>query len=191
MNETDISQSIKSIKLGKIINLKKSDIIPKFSYNKKNYIYDYNPFTTENNYDNIFHSFNNEIRQNNDKKRQMTYFVNKKSKYLENENITNENLYKNRKSYYKNAKFMLLDENKNNKKHDIKNEIGKNRKSIKRYIHTEINHKKDNLDKNDNNSDKKLDEKDNNLFKNLYYIKTPINNSNRFTNNNSINTLSD
>ena len=190
MNETDISQSIKSIKLGKIINLKKSDIIPKFSYNKKNYIYDYNPFTTENNYDNIFHSFNNEIRQNNDKKRQMTYFVSKKSKYLENENITNENLYKNRKSDYKNAKFMLLDENKNNKKHDIKNEIGKNRKSIKRYIHTEINHKKDNLDKNDNNSDKKLDEKDNNLFKNLYYIKTPINNSNRFTNNNSINTLS-
>ena len=190
MNETDISQSIKSIKLGKIINLKKSDIIPKFSYNKKNYIYDYNPFTTENNYDNIFHSFNNEIRQNNDKKRQMTYFINKKSKYLENENITNENLYKNRKSYYKNAKFMLLDENTNNKKHDIKKEIGKNRKSIKRYIHTEINHKKDNLDKNDNNSDKKLDEKDNNLFKNLYYIKTPINNSNRFTNNNSINTLS-
>ena len=190
MNETDISQSIKSIKLGKIINLKKSDIIPKFSYNKKNYIYDYNPFTTENNYDNIFHSFNNEIRQNNDKKRQMTYFVNKKSKYLENENITNENLYKNRKSDYKNAKFMLLDENTNNKKHDIKKEIGKNRKSIKRYIHTEINHKKDNLDKNDNNSDKKLDEKDNNLFKNLYYIKTPINNSNRFTNNNSINTLS-
>ena len=190
MNETDNSQSIKSIKLGKIINLKKSDIIPKFSYNKKNYIYDYNPFTTENNYDNIFHSFNNEIRQNNDKKRQMTYFVNKKSKYLENENITNENLYKNRKSDYKNAKFMLLDENTNNKKHDIKKEIGKNRKSIKRYIHTEINHKKDNLDKNDNNSDKKLDEKDNNLFKNLYYIKTPINNSNRFTNNNSINTLS-
>ena len=190
MNETDISQSIKSIKLGKIINLKKSDIIPKFSYNKKNYIYDYNPFTTENNYDNIFHSFNNEIRQNNDKKRQMTYFVNKKSKYLENENITNENLFKNRKSDYKNAKFMLLDENTNNKKHDIKKEIGKNRKSIKRYIHTEINHKKDNLDKNDNNSDKKLDEKDNNLFKNLYYIKTPINNSNRFTNNNSINTLS-
>ena len=190
MNETDISQSIKSIKLGKIINLKKSDIIPKFSYNKKNYIYDYNPFTTENNYDNIFHSFNNEIRQNNDKKRQMTYFVSKKSKYLENENITNENLYKNRKSDYKNAKFMLLDENTNNKKHDIKKEIGKNRKSIKRYIHTEINHKKDNLDKNDNNSDKKLDEKDNNLFKNLYYIKTPINNSNRFTNNNSINTLS-
>ena len=178
MNETDISQSIKSIKLGKIINLKKSDIIPKFSINKKNYIYDYNPFTTENNYDNIFHSFNNEIRQNNDKKRQMTYFVSKKSKYLENENITNENLYKNRKSDYKNAKFMLLEE------------IGKNRKSIKRYIHTEINHKKDNLDKNDNNSDKKLDEKDNNLFKNLYYIKTPINNSNRFTNNNSINTLS-
>ena len=85
---------------------------------------------------------------------------------------------------------MLLDENTNNKKHDIKKEIGKNRKSIKRYIHTEINHKKDNLDKNDNNSDKKLDEKDNNLFKNLYYIKTPINNSNRFTNNNSINTLS-
>ena len=190
MNETDNSQSIKSIKLGKIINLKKSDIIPKFSYNKKNYIYDYNPFTTENNYDNIFHSFNNEIRQNNDKKRQMTYFVSKKSKYLENENITNENLYKNRKSDYKNAKFMLLDENTNNKKHDIKKEIGKNRKSIKRYIHTEINHKKDNLDKNDNNSDKKLDEKDNNLFKNLYYIKTPINNSNRFTNNNSINTLS-
>ena len=190
MNETDISQSIKSIKLGKIINLKKSDIIPKFSYNKKNYIIDYNPFTTENNYDNIFHSFNNEIRQNNDKKRQMTYFVSKKSKYLENENITNENLYKNRKSDYKNAKFMLLDENTNNKKHDIKKEIGKNRKSIKRYIHTEINHKKDNLDKNDNNSDKKLDEKDNNLFKNLYYIKTPINNSNRFTNNNSINTLS-
>ena len=190
MNETDISQSIKSIKLGKIINLKKSDIIPKFSINKKNYIYDYNPFTTENNYDNIFHSFNNEIRQNNDKKRQMTYFVSKKSKYLENENITNENLYKNRKSDYKNAKFMLLDENTNNKKHDIKKEIGKNRKSIKRYIHTEINHKKDNLDKNDNNSDKKLDEKDNNLFKNLYYIKTPINNSNRFTNNNSINTLS-
>ena len=190
MNETDISQSIKSIKLGKIINLKKSDIIPKFSYNKKNYIIDYNPFTTENNYDNIFHSFNNEIRQNNDKKRQMTYFIIKKSKYLENENITNENLYKNRKSDYKNAKFMLLDENTNNKKHDIKKEIGKNRKSIKRYIHTEINHKKDNLDKNDNNSDKKLDEKDNNLFKNLYYIKTPINNSNRFTNNNSINTLS-
>ena len=190
MNETDISQSIKSIKLGKIINLKKSDIIPKFSINKKNYIYDYNPFTTENNYDNIFHSFNNEIRQNNDKKRQMTYFVSKKSKYLGNENITNENLYKNRKSDYKNAKFMLLDENTNNKKHDIKKEIGKNRKSIKRYIHTEINHKKDNLDKNDNNSDKKLDEKDNNLFKNLYYIKTPINNSNRFTNNNSINTLS-
>ena len=190
MNETDISQSIKSIKLGKIINLKKSDIIPKFSINKKNNIYDYNPFTTENNYDNIFYSFNNEIRQNNDKKRQMTYFVNKKSKYLENENITNENLYKNRKSDYKNAKFMLLDENTNNKKHDIKKEIGKNRKSIKRYIHTEINHKKDNLDKNDNNSDKKLDEKDNNLFKNLYYIKTPINNSNRFTNNNSINTLS-
>ena len=190
MNETDISQSIKSIKLGKIINLKKSDIIPKFSINKKNYIYDYNPFTTENNYDNIFHSFNNEIRQNNDKKRQMTYFVSKKSKYLENENITNENLYKNRKSDYKNAKFMLLDENTNNKKHDIKKEIGKNRKSIKRYIHTEINHKKDNIDKNDNNSDKKLDEKDNNLFKNLYYIKTPINNSNRFTNNNSINTLS-
>ena len=190
MNETDISQSIKSIKLGKIINIKKSDIIPKFSNNKKNYIYDYNPFTTENNYDNIFHSFNNEIRQNNDKKRQMTYFVSKKSKYLGNENITNENLYKNRKSDYKNAKFMLLDENTNNKKHDIKKEIGKNRKSIKRYIHTEINHKKDNLDKNDNNSDKKLDEKDNNLFKNLYYIKTPINNSNRFTNNNSINTLS-
>ena len=190
MNETDISQSIKSIKLGKIINLKKSDIIPKFSINKKNYIYDYNPFTTENNYDNIIHSFNNEIRQNNDKKRQMTYFVSKKSKYLGNENITNENLYKNRKSDYKNAKFMLLDENTNNKKHDIKKEIGKNRKSIKRYIHTEINHKKDNLDKNDNNSDKKLDEKDNNLFKNLYYIKTPINNSNRFTNNNSINTLS-
>ena len=190
MNETDISQSIKSIKLGKIINLKKSDIIPKFSINKKNYIYDYNPFTTENNYDNIFHSFNIEIRQNDDKKRQMTYFINKKSKYLENENITNENLYKNRKSDYKNAKFMLLDENTNNKKHDIKKEIGKNRKSIKRYIHTEINHKKDNLDKNDNNSDKKLDEKDNNLFKNLYYIKTPINNSNRFTNNNSINTLS-
>lgn len=190
MNETDISQSIKSIKLGKIINIKKSDIISKFSNNKKNYIYDYNPFTTENNYDNIFHSFNNEIRQNNDKKRQMTYFVSKKSKYLGNENITNENLYKNRKSDYKNAKFMLLDENTNNKKHDIKKEIGKNRKSIKRYIHTEINHKKDNLDKNDNNSDKKLDEKDNNLFKNLYYIKTPINNSNRFTNNNSINTLS-
>ena len=193
MNEKNINQSIKSIKLGTIINLKSSARIPKFSSHKKNNIYDFNPFTAEDTINNIYHSYNKEIMPDELKKIQMTYFVNKKSDIFDNKNKINDNLYKNRKINYKNkkVKFISLSENENKKKQDIIKPIIKKGKNLKLFIHSEEKNRNGNVNLNDNNQNIILDNKENNLYKNLYYIKTPqaINN-NPISINNSINALS-
>ena len=193
MNEKNISQSIKSIKLGTIINLKSSARIPKFSSHKKNNIYDFNPFTAEDTINNIYHSYNKEIMPDELKKIQMTYFVNKKTDIFDNKNKINDNLHKSRKINYKNkkVKFISLSENENKKKQDIIKPIIKKGKNLKLFIHSEEKNRKGNVNLNDNNPNIILDNKENNLYKNLYYIKTPqaINN-NPISINNSINALS-
>ena len=193
MNEKNISQSIKSIKLGTIINLKSSARIPKFSSHKKNNIYDFNPFTAEDTINNIYHSYNKEIIPDDLKKIQMTYFVNKKTDIFDNKNKINDNLHKSRKINYKNkkVKFISLSENENKKKQDIIKPIIKKGKNLKLFIHSEEKNRKGNVNLNDNNPNIILDNKENNLYKNLYYIKTPqaINN-NPISINNSINALS-
>ena len=193
MNEKNISQSIKSIKLGTIINLKSSARIPKFSSHKKNNIYDFNPFTAEDTINNIYHSYNKEIMPDELKKIQMTYFVNKKSDIFDNKNKINDNLHKSRKINYKNkkVKFISLSENENKKKQDIIKPIIKKGKNLKLFIHSEEKNRNGNVNLNDNNPNIILDNKENNLYKNLYYIKTPqaINN-NPISINNSINALS-
>ena len=191
MNATDLHDSIRSIKLGKIINLKSSVKIPKFSSHKKNNIYDFNPFTKEDTIENIFHSYNNAIRKDSSKKRQMTYFVNKKSAFFGNENIEDDNFHKSRKSDYKNkkVKFLSLNENENN--HDIKKSINKKGKNLKLYLHSEVNNRKTDLNLNSNNLNKNLENIENNSLKNLFYIKTTKNmNGNHISINHSINTLS-
>ena len=193
MNEKNISQSIKSIKLGTIINLKSSARIPKFSSHKKNNIYDFNPFTAEDTINNIYHSYNKEIMPDELKKIQMTYFVNKKSDIFDNKNKINDNLHKSRKINYKNkkVKFISLSENENKKKQDIIKPIIKKGKNLKLFIHSEEKNRKGNVNLNDNNPNIILDNKENNLYKNLYYIKTPqIINNNPISINNSINALS-
>ena len=193
MNEKNISQSIKSIKLGTIINLKTSARIPKFSSHNKNNIYDFNPFTPEDNIDNIYHSYNKEITPNPLKKIQMTYFVNKKSDNFDNKNKISDNLHKSRKINFKNknVKFISLSENERKKKQDIIKPIIKKGKNLKLFIHSEEKNRNGNVNLNDNNPNIILDNKENNLYKNLYYIKTPqaINN-NPISINNSINALS-
>ena len=193
MNEKNISQSIKSIKLGTIINLKSSARIPKFSSHKKNNIYDFNPFTAEDTINNIYHSYNKEIMPDELKKIQMTYFVNKKSDIFDNKNKINDNLHKSRKINYKNkkVKFISLSENENKKKQDIIKPIIKKGKNLKLFIHSEEKNRNGNVNLNDNNPNIILDNKENNLYKNLYYIKTPqaINN-NPISISNSINALS-
>ena len=193
MNEKNISQSIKSIKLGTIINLKSSARIPKFSSHKKNNIYDFNPFTAEDTINNIYHSYNKEIMPDELKKIQMTYFVNKKTDIFDNKNKINDNLHKSRKINYKNkkVKFISLSENENKKKQDIIKPIIKKGKNLKLFIHSEEKNRNGNVNLNDNNPNIILDNKKNNLYKNLYYIKTPqaINN-NPISINNSINALS-
>ena len=193
MNEKNINQSIKSIKLGTIINLKSSARIPKFSSHKKNNIYDFNPFTAEDTINNIYHSYNKEIMPDELKKIQMTYFVNKKSDIFDNKNKINDNLHKSRKINYKNkkVKFISLSENENKKKQDIIKPIIKKGKNLKLFIHSEEKNRNGNVNLNDNNQNIILDNKENNLYKNLYYIKTPqaINN-NPISINNSINALS-
>ena len=193
MNEKNINQSIKSIKLGTIINLKSSARIPKFSSHKKNNIYDFNPFTAEDTINNIYHSYNKEIMPDELKKIQMTYFVNKKTDIFDNKNKINDNLHKSRKINYKNkkVKFISLSENENKKKQDIIKPIIKKGKNLKLFIHSEEKNRKGNVNLNDNNPNIILDNKENNLYKNLYYIKTPqaINN-NPISINNSINALS-
>ena len=191
MNATDLHDSIRSIKLGKIINLKSSVKIPKFSSHKKNNIYDFNPFTKEDTIENIFHSYNNAIRKDSSKKRQMTYFVNKKSAFFGNENIEDDNFHKSRKSDYKNkkVKFLSLNENENN--HDIKKSINKRGKNLKLYLHSVVNNRKTDLNLNSNNLNKNLENIENNSLKNLFYIKTTKNmNGNHISINHSINTLS-
>ena len=191
MNATDLHDSIRSIKLGKIINLKSSVKIPKFSSHKKNNIYDFNPFTKEDTIENIFHSYNNAIRKDSSKKRQMTYFVNKKSAFFGNENIEDDNFHKSRKSDYKNkkVKFLSLNENENN--HDIRKSINKKGKNLKLYLHSEVNNRKTDLNLNSNNLNKNLENIENNSLKNLFYIKTTKNmNGNHISINHSINTLS-
>ena len=191
MNATDLHDSIRSIKLGKIINLKSSVKIPKFSSHKKNNIYDFNPFTKEDTIENIFHSYNNAIRKDSSKKRQMTYFVNKKSAFCGKENIEDDNFHKSRKSDYKNkkVKFLSLNENENN--HDIKKSINKKGKNLKLYLHSEVNNRKTDLNLNSNNLNKNLENIENNSLKNLFYIKTTKNmNGNHISINHSINTLS-
>ena len=193
MNEKNISQSIKSIKLGTIINLKSSARIPKFSSHKKNNIYDFNPFTAEDTINNIYHSYNKEIMPDELKKIQMTYFVNKKSDIFDNKNKINDNLHKSRKINYKNkkVKFISLSENENKKKQDIIKPIIKKGKNLKLFIHSEEKNRNGNVNLNDNNPNIILDNKENNLYKNLYYIKTPqIINNNPISINNSINALS-
>ena len=191
MNATYLHDSIRSIKLGKIINLKSSVKIPKFSSHKKNNIYDFNPFTKEDTIENIFHSYNNAIRKDSSKKRQMTYFVNKKSAFFGNENIEDDNFHKSRKSDYKNkkVKFLSLNENENN--HDIKKSINKRGKNLKLYLHSEVNNRKTDLNLNSNNLNKNPENIENNSLKNLFYIKTTKNmNGNHISINHSINTLS-
>ena len=191
MNATDLHDSIRSIKLGKIINLKSSVKIPKFSNHKKNIIYDFNPFTKEDTIENIFHSYNNAIRKDSSKKNQMTYFVNKKSAFFGKENIEDDNFHKSRKSDYKNkkVKFLSLNENENN--HDIKKSINKRGKNLKLYLHSVVNNRKTDLNLNSNNLNKNLENIENNSLKNLFYIKTTKNmNGNHISINHSINTLS-
>ena len=191
MNATDLHDSIRSIKLGKIINLKSSVKIPKFSSHKKNNIYDFNPFTKEDTIENIFHSYNNAIRKDSSKKNQMTYFVNKKSAFFGKENIEDDNFHKSRKSDYKNkkVKFLSLNENENN--HDIKKSINKRGKNLKLYLHSVVNNRKTDLNLNSNNLNKNLENIENNSLKNLFYIKTTKNmNGNHISINHSINTLS-
>ena len=191
MNATDLHDSIRSIKLGKIINLKSSVKIPKFSSHKKNNIYDFNPFTKEDTIENIFHSYNNAIRKDSSKKNQMTYFVNKKSAFFGKENIEDDNFHKSRKSDYKNkkVKFLSLNENENN--HDKKKSINKKGKNLKLYLHSVVNNRKTDLNLNSNNLNKNLENIENNSLKNLFYIKTTKNmNGNHISINHSINTLS-
>ena len=193
MNEKNISQSIKSIKLGTIINLKTSARIPKFSSHNKNNIYDFNPFTPEDNIDNIYHSYNKEITPDALKKIQMTYFVNKKSDNFDNKNKISDNLHKSRKINYKNknVKFISLSENERKKKQDIIKPIIKKGKNLKLFIHSEAKNPKGTINWNENNPNIILDNKENNLYQNLYYIKTPQTiNNNPISISNSINALS-
>ena len=121
----------------------------------------------------------------------MTYFVNKKSAFLGNETITDDNFHKNRKSDYNNTKVKFISINENENNDDIRKSFNKKGKNLKLYLHSEVNKRKNDLNLNNNNSNNKLEIIGNSSLKDMYNIKNQKNiNSNHISINNSFNTLS-
>ena len=119
MYETDMRQSMRSIRVGKIINLKNSDFIPNNSNNRKKLIEKKNTFSLEKNIKNIFLN-NDETKQENFSKRKISDFKNTKDANFIINNKTSFNFFHwSRKSNYsktennKNAKLMIIEGNEN------------------------------------------------------------------------------
>ena len=178
MNKNDVHQSIKSIKVGKIIDLTNSDIIINSS-KKKIYKSDkFNSFSIDKKKANIFSSYNEEVKIGRLSKRKITDFINTKKDNLKNNinKTTNNFLFLKRKNYYsktdkhiKTVKKIILEENERKKYSVIEpNKIN----YLKIYSSSKSTNPKEILNKNGNNLTLKLDNNNNNIFKNLYYIKT-------------------
>ena len=194
MNKNDVHQSIKSIKVGKIIDLTNSDIIINSS-KKKIYKSDkFNSFSIDKKKANIFSSYNEEVKIGRLSKRKITDFINTKKDNFKNiiNKTSNNFLFLKRKNYYsktdkhiKNVKKIILEENERKKYSVIEpNKIN----NLKIYSSSKSTNPKEILNKNGNNSTLKLDN-NNNIFKNLYYIKT-TNTLGNENNQYSINTVS-
>ena len=195
MNKNDVHQSIKSIKVGKIIDLTNSDIIINSSKTKIYKSSKFNSFSIDKKKANIFSSYNEEVKMERLSKRKITDFINtKKDNFNNNINKTSNNfLFLKRKNYYsktdkhiKTVKKIILEENER-KKYSVfePNKI----KNLKIYSSSKSINPKEILNKNCNNSILKLDNNNNNIFKNLYYIKT-ANTLGNENNQYSINTIS-
>ena len=189
MYETDMRQSMISIRVGKIINLKNSDFIPNNSNNRKKLIEKKNTFSLEKNIKNIFLN-NDETKQENFSKRKISDFKNTKDANFIINNKTSFNFFHwSRKSNYsktennKNAKLMIIEGNENKITYDSDKDKTKNYKNLKLFLSSKTLNPKRNLNKFHN--------LDNNLFKNFYYIKSPntlYNEFNQHTMNNTIST---
>jgi len=165
MNKNDEHQKLKSIKLGKIANLKYFDITQYKSDKQNNILLNINSYNSENEIDSNKDLI---IKKERLTKRNTTFF-NTKSNFFNNDINLNNISHKNRRSNYGNKKIkvLLLNENENTKSHNIEKENNKTEK---------IN--------------PKFDIKNGQLFKNLYYIKTPKISNNNKINYNPLNTLS-
>jgi hypothetical protein len=196
MNKTDVHKSIRSIKLGKIINLKNSDIITNSSKNKTNYLDNESSLNTVKNKGKIYFSYNGGINPENFKNRKMTHVFNEKNNYSINENIIVKNLNKIRKMsdniYFNNnnnRKILLPVKNENNMTNDAEIDNINKVKNLKLSLQAKTIYQKDFVDNNDTNSIIKSDNKNNKLLKNYYQIKNPKI-SNNDLNQYSINTIS-
>ena len=189
MYETDMRQSMRSIRVGKIINLKNSDFIPNNSNNRKKLIEKKNTFSLEKNIKNIFLN-NDETKQENFSKRKISDFKNTKDANFIINNKTSINFFHwSRKSNYsktennKNAKLMIIEGNENKITYDSDKDKAKNYKNLKLFLSSKTLNPKRNL--------YKIHNLNNNLFKNFYYIKSPntlYNEFNQHTMNNTIST---
>ena len=189
MYETDMRQSMRSIRVGKIINLKNSDFIPNNSNNRKKLIEKKNTFSLEKNIKNIFLN-NDETKQENFSKRKISDFKNTKdANFIFNNKTSNNFLHWSRKSNYsktennKNAKLMIIEGNENKITYDSDKDKAKNYKNLKLFLSSKTLNPKRNLNK--------IHNLNNNLFKNFYYIKSPntlYNEFNQHTMNNTIST---
>ena len=158
-------QKLKSISLGKIANLKYFDIIQNKSDYQNNILLNVNTYNSENEIDS-----NNDLTINKERltKRNTTFF-NKKSNFFNNDISINNIFQKNRRSNCENKKIkkLILNEYKNKNSKNMGIEKNKSEK---------IN--------------SKFDIKNGQLFKNLFYIKTPKILNDKKINYDSLNTLS-
>ena len=188
MNKTDVRQSLRSLRVGKILNLTNSDFIPNSSNNKNQYINKYKSVRLQKNKKYIFSSQNNEAKKENFSKGKITEFINEKNNNYFINNKTRSTSFKwNRKINYsktddnKKVKLMVIEGNGHQKTYDLEKDNNENYRNLKMYLSSKTINSKNTLH---------LNEKENNkFFQNLYYIKNPIPLNNEI-NKYSLNTIS-
>ena len=181
MDKTDENHNKKSIRVGKIMQLTNSYIIPNSSGNKMQYLDKNDTLKNEVNKINIFNSYNVQRKEEINKSRKKTDIY-KKGNFIINNKTSNNILPLTRKNTYsktvhnKEMKIMNLYENENIKTYDMEKNNGKKYKNLKLSLNYNTVNSKGMI--NDNNK----------IFKNMYHIKTAseLNNDlNRY----SINTI--
>ena len=185
MYETDFRQSMRSIKVGKIINFPNPDFIQNNSNNRKKLIQKKNTFSLEKNKKYIFLN-NDETKQENFSKRKISDFKNQKDTNFIIDNKTSNNFLRwSRRSNYsktdnnKNIKLMSIEGNDNKRTFELDKDNKKNYKNLKLFLSSKTLNPKKNFHKSN--------KPNNNLFKNFYYIKSPYNVNNEYNQQNTMN----
>ena len=151
MDKTDENQKVKLIRVGKILNITNSAIIPSSSNNRKN----------------IFSSHNNEINEDSGIKRKMTDFIYKRESFFINKKMDNNFFIWKRKSDFSKTihnnkrKLILFNMGEDKRNSHIEKENSKKYVNLKMSLNTKTTISND-----------IFNNKDNKIFNNLYYIKT-------------------